>query len=395
MGSTGAASVYESTGARREKLPPTHYEKIVRFLRERGGISIPTDIKPLLQLEGSSFLSDTTLDSFLEEKAPNLYKLRSSPSVHTRSEYYAMRSAVAHAAAFSQSRKVFRLERGLTQKLLYTSVGKIDARYVRSPFDSIYLTIPHNEELLLPNTRSGEHLINGCYLFCKEVDATTIKVRTRESSSLVDTYVQASDKFGADKLYLLKLLATSEDTSRPVTDLSNDFLFYGMFFLKDGEDLLKQVRAQAEENCLVKGEVPYMEALMRFIVNALLYMSSPGAAMEKVEPKYEVAGKKASDREKARISSKNMAVSKLGVISIGKGVSCLQGSSDYYGNTPVKDRVVSCPAWRVRGHWRAQPYGPGRELRRAQWIEPYDKGRGLLVEDSNILEVERRDYKVG
>lgn len=30
--------------------------------------------------------------------------------------------------------------------------------------------------------------------------------------------------------------------------------------------------------------------------------------------------------------------------------------------------------WMVRGHWRLQPYGPRRTLRRAQWIDPYVKG---------------------
>lgn len=392
MNDNGVISVAEGAGSKKEKLPPIHYEKVVRFLRERGGISIPADTKPLIAEEGSSFISDTTLDGFLEEKAPNLHRLRTASSVHTRSEYYAMRAAIAHATAFSQSKKVFRVERGLTQKLLYTSIGKVDARYVRSPFESIYLSTPHNEELLLPNTKTGEHLISGCYLFCKEVDATTVHLRARESSSLAETYVRASEKFGTERLYLIKLLAVSEDRTRPVTDLSNDFLFYGMFFLKDGEDLLTQVKRQAEENCLVKSEATYMEALMRFLVNVLLYMSSPGASLEKIDPKYDVAGKKASDKEKAKIAAKNLTVSRLGVISVGKGISCLQGTGDYYVATPVRERVVSCPAWRVRGHWRAQPYGPGRELRRAQWIEPYDKGSGLSVDDGEVV---RRDYKVG
>jgi len=30
--------------------------------------------------------------------------------------------------------------------------------------------------------------------------------------------------------------------------------------------------------------------------------------------------------------------------------------------------------WMVRGHWRLQPYGPERKLRRTQWIDPYVKG---------------------
>lgn len=30
--------------------------------------------------------------------------------------------------------------------------------------------------------------------------------------------------------------------------------------------------------------------------------------------------------------------------------------------------------WMVRGHWRLQPYGPQRTLRKAIWIDPYVKG---------------------
>jgi hypothetical protein len=30
--------------------------------------------------------------------------------------------------------------------------------------------------------------------------------------------------------------------------------------------------------------------------------------------------------------------------------------------------------WLVRGHWRLQPYGPQRSLRRPTWIDPYVKG---------------------
>lgn len=59
--------------------------------------------------------------------------------------------------------------------------------------------------------------------------------------------------------------------------------------------------------------------------------------------------------------------------------------------TPIDRRLIDaakdithgkakCAGWKirkrftVRGHWRQQPYGPGRTLRRNQWIEPYWKG---------------------
>jgi len=41
----------------------------------------------------------------------------------------------------------------------------------------------------------------------------------------------------------------------------------------------------------------------------------------------------------------------------------------------------------VRGHWRNQPYGPGRSMRRRQWIEPFwrgEEGAPTLVRDHII-----------
>jgi hypothetical protein len=36
-------------------------------------------------------------------------------------------------------------------------------------------------------------------------------------------------------------------------------------------------------------------------------------------------------------------------------------------------RTLDHPVW-VRGHWRLQPVGVGRQLRKTIWIRPYVKG---------------------
>jgi hypothetical protein len=39
----------------------------------------------------------------------------------------------------------------------------------------------------------------------------------------------------------------------------------------------------------------------------------------------------------------------------------------------------------VRGHWTNQPHGPGRTLRRLQWIQPYWRGEGpVLIRETKI-----------
>jgi hypothetical protein len=45
-----------------------------------------------------------------------------------------------------------------------------------------------------------------------------------------------------------------------------------------------------------------------------------------------------------------------------------KGPSDGHGDVEWHHR------WIVRGHWRQQPYGPGRSLVKAVWIAPYVKG---------------------
>lgn len=50
----------------------------------------------------------------------------------------------------------------------------------------------------------------------------------------------------------------------------------------------------------------------------------------------------------------------------------LRGSEtqDHHGDSPREYHH----RWVVTGHWRSQPYGPGRSLRRATWIRPHVKG---------------------
>lgn len=47
--------------------------------------------------------------------------------------------------------------------------------------------------------------------------------------------------------------------------------------------------------------------------------------------------------------------------------------------------------WVVRGHWRDQPYGAGRKLRRTQWVESYLKGpEGAPIKRHDIVRAWRR-----
>lgn len=56
----------------------------------------------------------------------------------------------------------------------------------------------------------------------------------------------------------------------------------------------------------------------------------------------------------------------LRVLALGTGATVERGEGT--GTVEWSKR------WFVRGHWRLQPYGPNRSLRRPTWIDPYVKG---------------------
>ena len=362
---------------RKEKLVPTHYEGFVRMARKVYGITVPEDLQPLIDLEGSDLVSDNILDTYLTSRNPSLAHLCHSTNPVYRSEYFAQRSMFSHALSFSRNKRVFMVEKGLTQRLLHTSIDKIDAQFVRSPFESLYVSLPYNDELLIPNVMTGEHKVCGFYIYSSQVDGDTIHTRSYVNGG----YIKASEKFGTRDLHLLKVLAVG----RPKVDMGDgldkdDAMFYAMFMFKDGADLLQQVHEQCVAHCLSAQDAPYLEALMAFLTNLLLYISSPSAALERVGAKYAMVDKRASDKEKSKADAKNVGVSKISVISIGAGISVLAGMDGHYSETPLLARAIGCPRWLVRGHWRAQAFGAGRTQHRPQWIQPYAKGKGLGAE---------------
>jgi len=184
----------------------------------------------------------------------------------------------------------------------------------------------------------------------------------------------------------MRILAIGDDRGGVKGD---DALYYTTLLLKSGEDMMVQMEEQLDYYVTNMKEKPYVVALLKFVVNFLLYMSSPDIVLENVAAKYTKIEKRASDKEKARIDEKNSGLSKISAISIGKGVECFQSMANYYGGTAVRDRVVGCPRWLVRGHWRSQAFGPGRSQHKPRWIQPYEKGPGIT---SSLLE--SREYEV-
>ena len=365
-----------------EKLEETHFEMFQRLIKRKFGINIPGDLFPLAKMCESDDIPDNIMDTYLTErmKVAKMMAYHRDPAMV--SEYRALRSCFAHTLAFSRHKRVFMVERGLQQKLLHTNVEKVDAQFIRSPFFSMYVTLPHNEELLIPNNITGEHLVKGFYVMAHDVDGDEINLLQKGG-----TFIKASERHGSKDLYILKVLAIGDSKGGNKGD---DALYYTTIIVKPGEDIMTQMDEQLNYYIANMEEKPYVEAFLKFIMNLMLYISSPSAVLESVAAKYLQIDKKASDKERAKADAKNEGISKISAISVGKGIPGFNSMDGYYGDTAIKNRVIGCPRWLVRGHWRAQAYGVGRSQHRPKWIEPYEKGPGIT---SDILE--SRDYIVG
>jgi hypothetical protein len=117
----------------------------------------------------------------------------------------------------------------------------------------------------------------------------------------------------------------------------------------------------------------YRDRIYSFVLNVLLYITSKDAQVQKTAKDIK-AKKKGKKSKKARLRE------------MAHGGDWLLGSKVVID--PSLRRAVEESGggarWKlkyqvfVRGHWRKQPYGPGRKLRRPKWIYPYVKGKGRL-----------------
>lgn len=116
----------------------------------------------------------------------------------------------------------------------------------------------------------------------------------------------------------------------------------------------------------------------RLIASLCLSLSSPGTFVEKLSKK-DKKPKKGKKKDKKAPNYRVFIESSPVTVDVRPAIqSFLYGKR---GSAPSVNFLV-------RGHWRSQPHGPDRALRRPQWIEPFWKG----PEGTAIA---RKDHKVG
>jgi hypothetical protein len=323
-------------------------------------------------------LGEREVLDYLSIVVPGYKEMYTSKDPEASSNARILSTGLFQTYHFNRQKRVFRLEEGLTQKLLHTGIEHVDSSFIRSPFKSIYVSLPYNQELVIPDGTANEYLVDGFYLY---VDTD---VATEHVSLDMDGKTPVSGEVGGSpKCTALKFLATGlkrKDASATVNE-EDDALFFGTFLLAPG-DVMPQVKHKVDKWTSVETNKPYLETLFRFILNTILYITSPTADLSPILAKFEPVANKDAER-------KNKGLSKINQTSVGKSIRVLRGMAEHYGETSVHMRLRNCPRWLVRGHWRNQAHGEGRSLRKMLWVEPFEKGKGL----AEVLS--EKDYLVG
>lgn len=372
-----------------QKMEETHYEKFTRIYKRVVGKSPIQIVQDVFEsYSGGNSERVNVLDDTPYQHAAlfilnaqlihfgykgKMWTLESIYGGEQRalSEFRSVMNVLQHTYKFSRNRMIFRFEEALTAKLLHTDLSKVDSSFLTSPYESIYLDVPHNEELYIPNNETGLHKVKGFYvLYGHDIDVKG--VRLPDGVGLDDDGVHPYLKYnGVPANKVVRILAVA-GTNENSTNEMDDATFYMTFFLAPG-DVLPQIKLACEK---ANKEGPdyqhYMLKIFSFVLNALLYITNPQADLVRTHAKFKKAPKGTSPD----------TLSHIDVVSVGNSVRITHDFRKSYREGTLGKLLISTPLWMVRGHWRNQAHGPERSLRRMQWIEPYSKGSGIVDEMS-------------
>lgn len=276
----------------------------------------------------------------------------------------------------------FSLSEALALRLLTTEIKGVYPDDVRLPFGAFYIELPPGL-LWWDNAQTGRH----------EVRAISVA----EGFAPEVTGISDTEKNPGRRLLVMCYCEPNEQSVDP----ADDNLAYFTIPLFDSErkltELFESDRAVVEANSTelmlredksVNGSFGGMELsnmqlrdlVRQFVINVLLYLSSPNAdVIHAGEGKIKVLKSKKDKNKKARLTRKgriakireerNWLVGSRVTIDHGLKRAVAEGLTGKGGKLRFKSLV--------RGHWRNQAHGPKRALRKMIWIVPHIRGGEL------------------
>jgi len=280
-----------------------------------------------------------------------------------------MRSILSSTYHFYKDPKIYEFEKSLTEMLLKTSLKKLDVDFVRSPYDTIYVTIPKSENLTIPNEQTGLHRVEAVYITA---------IRSEELSDVTVLEYKVPENY---KLMIRYLFVGESKKDSPLGDY-DDALYYNTMILGEG-DIFEQMNLDLERKESAKGYIDLLDKKRlnkyhSFIVNLLLYITSSQARIEIFKTKHlDYKGKK--PKKIKRAEKQNNKLSKL---SEFYKVGCKTLSTNESGETLIDGKKITTQ-YKVSPHWHLYWTGKGRKTPKLKWIVEYTKGKDFAEAITN------------
>lgn len=265
---------------------------------------------------------------------------------------------------------------GLTEALIHTEFRDVPSDLVQLPHPAIFIEAPPNSGLTVVNTESGSHELIGAFVV--EYDNfNTDKQRTFQVLLVGKTKESSNQKvLFDDALFHFKLIFRPDSTVGDCLKLANDTVGSWLTQIPS-----PQIPSQNPSiNPLDKWQTDVFPDCARFVLNTLLYITLPDAEIDSVFSDSEVSSllsklskfpKGSKKREFINSQLKKKDQHKFNLLGSSVKITRFDPSDDS-GNDSIKTeshRKINV-AFIRRGHWRHQPFGPGRKQTRLLWIRP-------------------------
>lgn len=348
-------------------------KKVASFWRSRAGLNM---VPPVAALEGLQHILMTHYNEALEE-----LPLDQRPSTMDIM-FDELNRSVTYGAFCTHGRNIFDFDSELVAMFRRTDVADVPASSIRLPYNILYLSFGRQEAMDL----GGGWFVDGAYVYVQlaegktylHIDIATVSDDSASPARPTDFITNPDKRYhllfniSQDKPIDMVLtealdeevttIKASSSVDDHVADLADEAETYGM-----GVSSAAGEGSERRAKALQEGFSVFRQAV-NLVVNALFFLTAypdenvldwPEGAPKRLTDKAD-HGKTAKEKQRAE--------SKLVPIGFTRVRFC-KLPHRYKDDTAAQAVGSGRQHWR-RGHWRNQPYGEKRKLRKLIWILP-------------------------
>jgi len=267
-------------------------------------------------------------------------------------------SVVQHMYHLWRDKNYFDISPRLCDKLIDTDLKDMDTFFLKTPFRSMYLSLPPGNGLHIHNEHTGEHELLGIYILLQDYGKPeTVAIRTE------DNKVDGVTKY-------LHILAAGEDKAK----YDDALVFFHLMFwegkISDSIERSKQFLSPDPELW------PSVLEVFNFVTKVLLYLNCANVSIQKIAG-FDIGGKLAGLKSSAKKRKLLQRYEKQST-EAHRLLDTMIDRSQYSGNQLSSKApggfLGPKPLERVRGHFKVQHFGIGCLEQKVIWIEPYIRG---------------------